>query len=106
MRYASIEAEETLKDLRDGRVDWAGLVSHADPVRRRRALKSFSFRLPCPPLLRFLYMFFIRRGFLDGWPGFRYCRLLAGYEAMIVEKTREFRSRGAPVSTDLPVPRR
>jgi hypothetical protein len=88
LRYASLEAQETVKALRDGRIDWAGLVSSGDPVRRRKALKSLSFRLPCRPLLRFIYMYFVKAGFLDGWPGFRYCRLMAWYERMIVEEAR------------------
>ena len=93
LRYASIEAEETLKDLRDGRVDWAGLVSHADPVRRRRALKGLSFRLPCRPLLRLIYMYFLRMGFLDGYPGFKYCRLMAWYESRIAREIKRLQLR-------------
>ena len=91
IRYAAFEAAETLKSLRSGRIDWAGVLSLGDPVRRRRALKGLSFRLPFRPLLRFFYMYFLRLGFLDGWPGLRYCRLLAWYESMIVQKIKELR---------------
>jgi hypothetical protein len=68
-------------------------------VRRRRNLKALSFRLPCRPLLRFFYMYFLRRGFLDGWSGYVYCRLLASYEFMIVVKMEEVRRRqqGLPI---------
>jgi glycosyltransferase involved in cell wall biosynthesis len=90
-RYARFEAREARKVAADGRADWAGLVARGDPVRRRRALKDLSFRMPCRPLLRFVYMYVIRRGFLDGYPGFVYCRLLANYERMIDEEVRRLR---------------
>ena len=98
-RYSRHEAQETLKSLRADGLDWRGCWSIRDDVRRRRALKELSFRLPFRPTLRFLYMFVMRRGFLDGWPGYLYCRLLATYEQMIVVKAAEFRRRekGLPV---------
>ena len=38
-------------------------------------------------------MYFVRLGFLDGRPGFTYCRLLADYEYMTVLKIHELRWR-------------
>ena len=75
------------------RLDLSGIFSFRDSVRRRRALKELSFRLPARPLLRFVYMYFIRMGFLDGYPGFRYCRLMAWYERIIIEETRALLER-------------
>ena len=97
--YSSKEAEESLASLANGDLDWRGLLASRDPVRRRRALKEWSFRMPCRPTLRFLYMYLLRCGFLDGRAGFTYCRLLAMYEYMIVLKLRELRRReqGLPV---------
>lgn len=97
-RYAAQEAEETLKSLRRGGVPWRDLLT-GDAVRRRRALKEISFRLPCRSGLRFLYMYLLRGGFLDGRPGLTYCRLLAFYEYLIEVKVKElqFRERGMPV---------
>ncbi len=92
-RYSTQEAEEAIRHLREGRPDWGGLLALGDPVRRRRALKELSFRLPCRPTLRFLYMYVLRRGFLDGVPGLMYCRMLAAYERMIAWKMREIRRR-------------
>ncbi len=63
-------------------------------MRRRRALKELSFRLPCRPALRFLYMYVLRGGWLDGRPGLVYCRLLAEYEAMIDRHVRAWRRSG------------
>jgi glycosyltransferase involved in cell wall biosynthesis len=98
-RYSWAEADESLRNLRAGRIDWAGIFNRHDDVRRRMALKQLSFRVPFRPALRFLYMYLFRRGFLDGWAGYTYCRLLAAYEYMIVIKMAEIRrrERGLPV---------
>jgi glycosyltransferase involved in cell wall biosynthesis len=96
--YAGLEASENLKALETTAVQWGGLFS-SNAVRRRRALKGLSFRLPFRPALRFLYMYFLRFGILDGLPGYHYCRLLAFYEYLIVLKMKEIRRRraGLPV---------
>jgi glycosyltransferase involved in cell wall biosynthesis len=94
VRYARLEAAENLWSLAAGRrsLDFAGLLS-GDPVRRRRALKELSFRLPMRPWLRFAYMYGLRGGFLDGVAGYRYCKMLAMYEAMIVLQMQDQRAR-------------
>jgi len=91
-RYSWHEAAESLRALAAGRFRWAELFS-ANAVARRRALKELSFRAPCRPLLRFLYMYFVRLGFLDGRAGYAYCRLISLYEQMIVFKMEELRRR-------------
>lgn len=93
-RYSDKEASESLKSLAGAGVEWAAIWG-ADPVARRRALKELSFRLPCRPLLRFAYMYLLKLGFLDGVPGYHYCRMLAIYEYMIVLKMKEIRQRNA-----------
>jgi glycosyltransferase involved in cell wall biosynthesis len=87
-RYSTQEALENLRALQGGSNDWRGLLS-LDPVRRRRALKRLSMQLPARPLLRFIYMYILRGGFLDGSTGFTYCRLLYYYELMIILKIKE-----------------
>jgi glycosyltransferase involved in cell wall biosynthesis len=88
-RYSSDEALESVRARGvNGGWDWRGLVSH-DPTRRRRAVKALAGRLPLRPSLRFLYMYVVRRGFLDGSAGLTYCKLLAIYEYLIVLKSRE-----------------
>ncbi len=90
--YSSKEAEESLKAIRSNMPSWRDFFS-GDNVKRRKALKELSFRLPFRPTLRFLYMYVLKRGFLDGYAGLTYCRLLAIYEYMIVLKVRELRRR-------------
>ena len=62
------------------------LSGHA--LTRRRALKEGSHHLPARGLLRFVYQYGWRRGFLDGSAGYRYCRVLARYEAAIAREIR------------------
>jgi glycosyltransferase involved in cell wall biosynthesis len=93
-RYSSDEARETLKAVTGGRWSMRQLFT-SDTVVRRRALKELSFHLPCRPLLRFAYMYFLHLGFLDGLAGYHYCRLLSIYEYLIVMKIKEIRRREA-----------
>ena len=90
-RYSTDEAALALRQQADA-VDWAALAA-PDRTRRRRALKALAARMPMRPSLRFLYMYVLRRGFLDGRAGLTYCRLLSTYEAMTVAKERELRLR-------------
>ncbi len=63
----------------------------SDPMLRRRWLRDLSFRLPGRPLLRFLYVYLWRFGFLDGRKGFQYACLQAFYEFLINLKMDEQR---------------
>lgn len=56
-------------------------------------LKELSFFMPARPLIKFIYMYFFRGGFLDGIAGFNYCTLQSIYEYMIVIKIKELRRR-------------
>jgi hypothetical protein len=57
--------------------------------RFRRRLKKLAARLPLRPLIRFLYAYVIRRGFLDGRPGLIFCGLLAFYDFLILANRYE-----------------
>jgi glycosyltransferase involved in cell wall biosynthesis len=48
-----------------------------DPFRRKRVLRRIWVRLPMRPALRFLVWYLLRRGILDGRPGFVFCVLMA-----------------------------
>ena len=66
----------------------SGKIS-SQTVDRRRKLKTLSHRLPFRPLLRFLYVYFWQKGFLDGVEGYYFARLHGFYEFLSVAKTRE-----------------
>jgi glycosyltransferase involved in cell wall biosynthesis len=74
-RYSSDEAAETLYQLEKGKVEWRILLFGQSEVERRRALKDLSLRLPFRPLLRWIYMYFLLGGILDGRAGFAWCTL-------------------------------
>ena len=57
----------------------------------RQRLKRWSRKLPCRPLLRFLFVYVWQRGFLDGREGYYFARLHAMYEFLSVAKTYELR---------------
>lgn len=97
-KYSHLEALEGIKLLRREAGPQPTVFS-IDPALRRRALKNLSFRLPWRPLVKFLYMYVGKHGWLDGRAGFAYCVLQAFYEYMIVLKMRELerKAQGLPV---------
>ena len=91
-RYSTDEAVETLKQLNtQAPLAWWKVVSGRTEVERRRALKDLSLRLPFRPIIRFLYMYFVLRGCLDGQAGFAWCTLQAFYEYLILLKIWELK---------------
>src|SRR6516162_7021244 len=58
-------------------------------VKLRRHLKLLSRKLPMRPLLRFWYIYFVQRGFLDGIEGYYFAQLHACYEWISVIKAFE-----------------
>jgi glycosyltransferase involved in cell wall biosynthesis len=60
-----------------------------EPIERRRWIKRFGRKLPFRPSLRFLYSYFLQRGFMDGYPGLVMSRLLSWYEFVSIAKYRE-----------------
>jgi len=69
----------------------AGAIGQTLAAKRR--LRNWSRQLPCRPALRFFYSYVLKRGFLDGYPGYVLCRLLATYEMLSALKARELKTR-------------
>ncbi len=86
-RYSNWEARLELEDglgvsetaLQHGHVGW------------RRRLKRLARRMPCRPWLRFVYVYIVQRGFLDGRRGYHFAKLHAMYEYLSVAKAVELR---------------
>ena len=89
LRYARGEAMQAMAE--HGQSLRMGELLSRDPTLRRRALKRLGNRLPFRPALRFLYVYIVRRGFLDGRPGFRYARMLGIYQYFIDVNMAELR---------------
>ena len=65
-----------------------------DAFRRKRVLRRVWARLPLRPLIRFFVWYVLRRGFLDGRPGFIFCVLMGYYEFIIGAKLKELEAAG------------
>jgi hypothetical protein len=63
-------------------------------VQRKRFLKKIWVQLPFKPLLRFVLVYLIRFGFLDGKAGYIYARLISQYEYQIGVKLFELKNFG------------
>jgi len=74
-RYAIWEASLSERFLKEPIPATIGSVQ-----RFKRRLKKIAWRLPMRPLIRFVYAYFLRLGFLDGKPGLTLCGLLAFYD--------------------------
>lgn len=86
-RYSSREAAERLRAAPGAR--WRDVPRARGGSARNRLLKPLVSRLPAWPLLRFLHMYLLKGGFLEGRPGFVYCLQMAYYEFLIQLKIRE-----------------
>jgi len=60
---------------------------------RRYHQKELFYRLPFRPFVKWCYIVFVRRAFLDGKAGIAYAILQSFYEYMIVLKTRELEAQ-------------
>jgi glycosyltransferase involved in cell wall biosynthesis len=87
-RYSSWEARLLVEG---GAGDTASI---GRDLKRRRRLKALVSRLPFRPSLRFLYHYVLRAGFLDGYRGWVFCRLMGWYDFLSVAKARELRLTG------------
>jgi glycosyltransferase involved in cell wall biosynthesis len=101
-RYSTDEAAETVRQLSEGRLNLPALLFGRSEVERRRALKDLSLRLPFRPLIRFIYMYFLLGGVLDGRAGFTWCVLQAFYEYLIMLKVWELQQAGPPQAAAAP----
>ncbi|MFN6201594.1 MAG: glycosyltransferase family 2 protein [Acidobacteriota bacterium] len=66
-----------------------GASLFGSPLERKRFIKRLWARLPFRPLLRFVWMYVIKAGFLDGRPGLIFCTLMTMHEAVISAKIYE-----------------
>lgn len=97
--YSSMEAVEIFLEAKNSpegqlRAEWLG-----PGPGRRRALKKLAYRfLPARPLFKFLWIYFLRLGFLDGAIGLRFALLHAVYDYQISLKREELEDPVSPIS--------
>jgi len=100
-RYSTLEAAARFKAERDA-PDRARLPVSllASPVQRKRFLRERIWpRVRGKPLVLFLYMYVLRRGFLDGRAGLALCVFHAFQEFMVGLKLAELRRLSSTRST-------
>jgi len=101
--YSSLEAQQIIQN-RATRSDFSlhRALFATDFHERRFHQKESFYRLPARPLVKFLLLYFVRRGFLDGRAGLTYALLQSFYEYMIVLKTRELAATDKSILADAP----
>lgn len=96
-KYSLSEAKEGIKALREQ--DPNVSLFSKDRALKRVALKNLALKLPCRPFVKFLYLYILKLGFLDGRAGFTYCILQSIYEYLIDLKMFELKriEKGLPI---------
>ena len=82
-------------DMGDGDVELEERMEadgdEAERIVQYRGAEHLAARLPFRPALRFCYHYVVRAGFLDGYRGYVFCRLMAYYEFLSAAKAAEVR---------------
>jgi glycosyltransferase involved in cell wall biosynthesis len=94
--YSSLEAQQIANDrISKQRFSVKKALWAKDRNVRRFHQKELFYRMPARPLLKFLLLYLIKRGFLDGGAGLTYVMLQSFYEYMIVLKSQELTGKSA-----------
>jgi len=90
LSYADMEAYMRLND-QDNKKSFSlkKAILAKDFTERRFHQKGLFYKMPGRPFIKWLYMVFGRRAFMDGTAGITYATLQAIYEYFIVLKTKE-----------------
>lgn len=92
LRYADLEAREMLKIIEGQRTGGLNPLFFGNALERRRAIKERIWPfLPGRWMLRFFYMYVLKRGFLDGAAGLDMCQFMTRYEREISRKLAAYR---------------
>jgi glycosyltransferase involved in cell wall biosynthesis len=87
--YSTMEAK-FFNDNNDNIIHFKDLTSPS-PIIRRKVFKKIFYLLPFRPFIVFIFLYFFKLGFLDGYLGYRICRLRSFYEMLINIKKEEFK---------------
>jgi glycosyltransferase involved in cell wall biosynthesis len=94
LSYADMEASMRIED-KDNKQSFSfkKALLGKDFTERRYHQKGLFYKMPGRPFIKWLYMVFGRRAFLDGSAGITYATLQAIYEYFIVLKTKELMNK-------------
>ena len=93
--YSTMEAELIFHQQGLAEPSLKTALTSKDFHERRLHQKALFYKLPGRPLVKWVYMMFVRGAILDGAAGVSYATLQSIYEYMIVLKTKELRRGGA-----------
>lgn len=93
--YSTMEAELIHRQQGLQNPSWKSALRDPDFHTRRLHQKAIFYRLPGRPIVKWIYMMFVRRAILDGSAGLTYATLQSIYEYFIVLKTKELQRGGA-----------
>lgn len=89
--HSTNEARAIVREMRGDDEGIEAKLS-GDPLQRRRWIKRHVYpKLPAKWLFRFLFMYVLRLGFLDGLTGLRFCLFISAYELLVSLKIVEIR---------------
>lgn len=103
-RYSTLEARAIFQEIRDPAGAARVAPNLTSETRRRRWLKRYFMPyVPMPSVWRFLYMYMLRLGILDGRAGLEFCRFISVYDYLVALKLRELRrqARTSPRTADV-----
>ena len=99
MNHFAFPTIESFVEKHNRYSNWEAVVSQEEEnpmsklqnkqVNARRQLKRLFKSMPFRPTLRFLYVYILQKGFLDGWAGYIFARLHGQYEFLSIAKSRE-----------------
>lgn len=89
--YSDLEAKQIIENRR-GQADFSVIkaFTEGDFHERRFHQKEIFYRMPMRPLVKFVLLYFGKRGFMDGKAGFTYATLQSIYEYLIALKAAQF----------------
>jgi len=91
-RYTTYQANYMMKFARgEHRIEWKKLFTHY--IYAKSLVKDIWYFLPLAPIFRFIYMYFLRLGFLDGYYGFLIAMLYSFQDYVAKTKYLEMRGR-------------
>ncbi len=93
--YSSKEAELLASGAAVQAASWREALFASNFHERRVAQKAIFYKLPGRPLIKWMYMMFVRGAILDGRAGITYATLQAFYEYLIETKRNELLRRRA-----------
>lgn len=104
-RYSTLEARQLFSEITQPESQGEAANVTAETRRRRWLKRNVTQFVPLPSVWRFLYMYVVKLGVLDGAAGFEFCRFIATYDSMVALKLREMlRQYKRQVKIDQPIP--